>query len=87
MKLEKLLAQQVALTKAIEDERKAVIQSKKKAVLKAAERAGLFGYDADVLLREFQKVAKSMAVGDTESAPISPAHATQTAANNFEQGN
>ncbi|MES2365233.1 MAG: hypothetical protein V4563_05020 [Pseudomonadota bacterium] len=86
MKLEKLLAQQVALTKAIEDERKAVIQSKKNAVSKAAERAGLFGYDADVLLREFQKVAKSLASGNTESAPISPAHATQTPANNFEQG-
>ena len=71
MKLEKLLAQQSALAVQISELRKAEAlakkaalvaqaQAKKAAILLAAEKAGLFNFDSDLLASAFQKIAESM---------------------------
>lgn len=77
-KLEKLLAQQAALAKQIDDARKAeaqakkaasaaLVASRKAAVLRAAERAGLFEIDPKRLLVEFKNIALSLAAKSPEA--------------------
>lgn len=96
-KLEKVLANQAALTKQIEELRKAdaqakkaataaLAQSRKAAVLRAVERAGLLDFDSDLLAAEFEKVALRLTSLPPEkpSAPVSPITASGTS--NFENG-
>jgi hypothetical protein len=82
-KLEKLISQQSALTKQINDERKAesrarkeaaasLVASKRASFLRAAERAGLFDFDADLLAQEFKKLSEKL----HDSHQIAPAEIT-----------
>lgn len=77
-KLEKLLAQQAALAKQIDDVRKAeaqakkaasaaLVASRKAAVLRAAERAGLLEFDPERLRVEFKNIALSLAGKSSEA--------------------
>lgn len=77
-KLERLLAQQAALAKQIDDARKAeaqakkaasaaLVTSRKAAVLKAAEQAGLLEFYPKRLLAEFKNIAQSLAGKQSET--------------------
>lgn len=96
-KLEKLLANQAALAKQIDELRKAETQAKKAAaatlaesrkaaVLRAVERAGLLDFDSDLLAAEFEKVAQRLTSLPSEkpTAPASPIPASD--ASTFENG-
>ena len=78
MKLQKLLDQQAALAKQIDAVRKAeaqankaasvaLMQVRKAAVLRAAEKAGLLNIAPDLLAVEFQKIANTLALKPTEN--------------------
>lgn len=96
-KLEKLLANQAALAKQIDELRKAdaqakkeaaaaLVASKKAAVIRAAERAGLFDFDSDLLAAEFEKVAQRLTSLPLEKQPAPASPITASDASTFENG-
>ena len=93
MKLQKLLDQQVALAKQIDELRKAETQAKKAAdvaraqsrkaaAIRAVEKAGLLDFDPAVLAAEFQKIANTLKSATTKPVPDPAATGTQI----FEEG-
>jgi len=97
MKLQKLLDQQAALAKQINEVRKAEAkakkvaataqtQARKDAVIRAAESSGLLDFDSDLLAAEFEKIVQRLSsrLSEKSAAPASPI--TASVVSTFENG-